>query len=210
MHISLVTLVHNNINTNRVSVSRQASILDNTVFNARYKQSIKEATKSIKLQPLREVSGLHSFTTTSKTIVLIKNEVIATGRRFGLMWRSIFRCILVWSADLVNALRISRPLQIQIDYLQPHEAVVLGEVITALNDIVTKRKDVKENLKVALEGAFKLRNVGRVVVQNASLRSSGPFDVWYHLYFQLQHIRSFAFVSMFTPVSFPPATEIFV
>jgi len=162
-------------------------ILNDALFTEKYKEAIA--------QEIAERS-------TSGNETLIKDEVKETSRIIGHWWRSIFKNILVWCTDPVNALRISRPLQLQLDYLGPHEALVLGNLIEALDDVINNEAGAKQNLRSSLEQALQIRNVGRTLVQNF-----GPFNVLWHLYFQTSNIRSFTIASSFTLTSFPPSSE---
>jgi hypothetical protein len=167
-----------------------ASVLDDAAFNAEWKTGIKDTL-------LSNPNNGHYFNG--------NDEILATARTTGRMWRAIFRRILVKRVDPVNALRLSRPLQLQIDYVSPLEAHLIGEVIDALDDVAMGVKEAKSKLNKALENALKNRNVGRNLVQ-----SSGSFNILWHEYTQISYIRSFILASRVSTVSFPPGSENFL
>lgn len=127
------------------------------------------------------------------------NEIIQSAGKVGVFWRSTFKTLLITlTSDYQNSLHFAQALQIQVDFLSPHEALILGTVIEALLQ--------KSKVNDALKSAFKNRNVGRQLVQASSI-----LNYFWHLGFQIQNARKFDALGrvMFLDkkVSFPPATE---
>ena len=173
-----------------------STVLSDESFTQKYESAISKEIRD------------HRITASSGPVISIKDEVSLTAGKVGLFWRYFFRKILTRFSDPVNALRISRPLQLQIDYMGPHEAFVLGAVVDALDSIVAGEAGAAEQkLYLALVQAFKVRNVGRVIFQ-----ARGPFNVFWHLYFQLSNARSFQIAAQLplSRISFPPPSENFL
>ncbi len=167
------------------------SVLDDAAFNAKWKNDITRLCDEAKSQGGEPFIG--------------NDEIAESARMTGRMWRAIFRRIIVLCTDPVNAYRLSRPLQLQIDYVSPLEAHLIGEVVDALDEVSMKVDGAKEKLNRALEKALKNRNVGRSLVQ-----SSGPVNILWHAYSQISFMRTFILASRISTISFPPPSENFL
>ena len=192
--LKLLKMIKNPASTFHYSVPVEAAasfILDDVTFNAQWKEKVTSVFPD-------------SDPDTSSQIEA-NDEIRSTARMTGQMWRAIFRRIIVSFADPVNAYRLSRPLQLQIDYVSPLEAHLLGDVIEALDAVAMKSDGAKKKLNKALVEALKNRNVGRSLVQ-----SSGPFNILWHAYTQISYTRIFMFASRFSSISFPPPSENFL
>lgn len=111
---------------------------------------------------------------TAQIGMIHNDEIKTTAGTCGIIWRKFFRWILVVTADRQNALRFTRALQVQLDYLSPHEAFLLGDVIKALDAVQNSTSSEKAKAKAkakaqlndTLREALKNRNVGRELFQS--------------------------------------------
>lgn len=99
-------------------------------------------------------------------------------------WRGVLKRILVWSYDDVNALMLTRQIQLFMPYHTGYEAYVLGQIVEAFES--GRKKDLQYTLSVA----FQNRNVSRILVQivgprydflwhwNTMLTWNRLFDAW--------------------------------
>mmetsp|Transcript_846 Transcript_846/g.1145 ORF Transcript_846/g.1145 Transcript_846/m.1145 type:complete len:2346 (+) Transcript_846:80-7117(+) len=104
-------------------------------------------------------------------------------------WRNLIQAVIYIRSDRTNRLRLSRALQVSVPQLSPNEGYLLDRFIAALDD-------ENENLSFHMERAFRVRNVGRIIVQALPL-----FDILWHNSTRLEYIRILDFLNNF------PATE---
>lgn len=115
----------------------------------------------------------------------------------GHIWRKCLQWLIQLTRDEVNALRITRGLQLSLPFLSAYESFVLSEVISAFD------KGDNSYLADALIVAFRCRNVSRILVQQM-LR----FDIIWHLNHQFSYNRwydAFGRVPIIGITGFPPS-----
>ena len=151
------------------------------------------------IQPLQEL--LRDNTTGQARLYSANSEVGVLGTA----WRTILNFLLVWCMDDINALRLSRSLQLFLPFLTVYESFLLGQVIKVMaeNNIHNSKKTLSRVLTVA----FQNRNVSRILVQQVRLR----FDWLWHWCFRLDHNRGMDSWGQFPIVGISrfPATENF-
>jgi hypothetical protein len=133
----------------------------------------------------------------SKYDIQVNDEVGALGGA----WRGIVRRFMLWAFDNVNALQLSRALQLQLPFQTGYESYLTSQVIEALD-----RGDPSEVADV-LSAAFLNRNVSRVMVQNLGPR----YDLLWHWSTAISWNRAFDAWGQFPLVGITgfPATENF-
>lgn len=157
------------------------------------------ATSTTDLQPLQDL--LRDNTGGQARLYSANSEVDILGSA----WRTILNCLLVWCMDDINALRLSRSLQLFLPYLTCYESFLLGQVVKVMAE--NKVHKSKRTLSRVLTVAFKNRNVSRIIVQQVQLR----FDWLWHWCFRLRHNRGMDSWGQFPIVGISsfPATENF-
>ena len=116
-------------------------------------------------------------------------------------WRGILKRTVVFCMDDINALQLSRVLQLFLPFQTGYEAYILGQLIAALDSGITT------NARSALDIAFRNRNVSRIVVQQMGAR----FDFVWHWCHQITRNRLYDSWGQLPLVGFTsfPATENF-
>lgn len=115
----------------------------------------------------------------------------------GKLWRTLLMYILLISFDVMNALRLTRPLQLSLPFLTAHEAYLVAQVIEAFDT------GKQEEIRYALSLAFMNRNVSRLLLQNIRLR----YDFLWHWHTMITWNRLFDGWGQFPIIgitSFPP------
>ncbi len=150
-------------------------------------------------QPLQEL--LRDNTSGQARLYSANSEVGVLGTA----WRTILNFLLVLCMDDINALRLSRSLQLFLPFLTVYESFLLGQVIKVMaeNNIHNSKRTLSRVLTVA----FQNRNVSRILVQQVRLR----FDWLWHWCFRLRHNRGMDSWGQFPIVGISrfPATENF-
>ena len=96
-------------------------------------------------------------------------------------WRGTLKRLVVVSMDSINALRLSRILQLFLPFLTGYEAYIIGQLIEALDS--GRPRDIRYVLNVA----FQNRNVSRILAQQMGPR----FDFLWHWHTQITWNRLF-------------------
>lgn len=111
----------------------------------------------------------------------------------GRSWRYVLRRLLAATLDPINALRLSRALQLQTAFLTGYEAYLLAEFIRGLDNLSLDKY------------SFFNRNVCRLILQVIGPRH----DFFYHWSTMILHNRLFDGMGQFVSWTRFPATENF-
>ena len=154
---------------------------------------------STTLQPLQDL--LRDNTSSRPRLYAANSEVGVLGT----IWRTVLRYLLVLCMDEINALRLSRSLQLFLPFLTCYESFLLGQVIKVMAE--NNIHNSKQTLTNVLNVAFQNRNVSRILVQQVRLR----FNWLWHWGFRLGHNRGMDLWGQFPIVGISrfPATENF-
>ena len=119
----------------------------------------------------------------------------------GSAWRTMLRYIMLCTFDKVNALQLSRALQLQLFFQTSYEAYITAQLIRALD--TGKRSSVHKALKLA----FRNRNVSRLVLQTINPR----YDWIWHTSTAISWNRVFDAIGLLPIIGITafPATENF-
>lgn len=118
----------------------------------------------------------------------------------GGFWRGILKRLILQSYDEVNALLLTRQLQLFMPFQTGYESYVLGQIIEAFDS--GRKKDIEYTLHVA----FQNRNTSRILAQLVGPR----YDFLWHWSTMIRWNRRFdAFGQIVGITSFPP-TENFL
>lgn len=171
--------------------------------------------------------GALSFDPTSPTssIVRLSQKVASKDVRafhinsewgvLGGAWRGFLRRLMMWTMDDINALLLSRQIQLFIPSFTGYESYMVAQIIEALDGVIASmnardgpsiRLNIREvNYVMAI--AFKSRNVSRLIVQNIRPR----WDFMWHWYHQISRNRWYDAWGQLPVVGFTqfPATENF-
>lgn len=159
-----------NISNNRKSSNNNNSQSQKKNATAGFRKSSSRAGTSIGSSKGKEQGG-------NKISLESHNEIDSLGTA----WRKALRQVLLLTFDSVNALRFTRSLQLFLPFLASHEAYALSELIEAMD------KGNKQDIKLALNEAFKNRNVSRILVQNLGSR----YDFLWHWSTMISWNRAF-------------------
>lgn len=122
---------------------------------------------------------------------------------YGHLWRNLFKRLLLITSDHVNALRITRGIQVSLPYQSSYEAHLLRKLVLVLQDhnrmtpITQSQTEVKkskdklkdwrkksfEELSYTLDIIFQNRNATRILLRNMMAR----WDYFFHQDDQFKH-----------------------
>ena len=149
-------------------------------------EAIVVAAKSMPL--MSETDSVFFETCGQSLLDKVSNGAVADFRGndevflLGGAWRSILKWLIMQSHDEVNALLLTRQLQLFMPFLTVYEAYVLGQLIEAF-DIGHDSADIEYTLSVA----FRNRNTSRILTQLVGPR----YDFLWHWSTMITWNRSF-------------------